>query len=66
MAEAKANPFEYTRTALQAGGQSFHFYDINKIRAKAGGDDARVRGLPFSIRVLLEAAGEAPPALLQF
>lgn len=45
-----AHPFEKLLTPLNVGENTYQYYDLSKL------GDARVGNLPFSIRVLLEAA----------
>lgn len=45
-----ANPFDSLLTEIKVGEEATRFYDLTKL------NDSRVAALPFSIRVLLEAA----------
>lgn len=48
--ETSSNLYHNLLTQTTIGGQSYSYYDINKL------NDPRVRSLPVSIKVLLECA----------
>jgi len=50
MEQASSAPFAHLKQELKVGDQTYHYFDLK------GLNDARLEKLPFSIRVLLEAA----------
>jgi len=48
--ESSQNPFSHLKQTLKVGDKSYHYFNLQDLK------DERLPTLPYSIRVLLEAA----------